>query len=218
MRQSLAISLFSLLAGANVAFAACETHSFTTCDDGIVHWFDPNNGQVCDPLDCGGGRAPPRTDVPGCPLYTGTLSVAGISILSCWKPSSAIQSATSTAVSETEPTSEAVTTSAASTSDAQRTTEQPASETSTGEPTTASAPSSSSVTSHPVTTSASTSIKVPITSPATLSTKSQYTHAASNGTSISAPAATSSVPNAGNIMGDSLMAVVGAAIGVIAML
>ncbi|EHK22489.1 uncharacterized protein TRIVIDRAFT_28611 [Trichoderma virens Gv29-8] len=220
MRQSLATSLFSLLVGANVVFSACETHSFTSCQDGIVHWFDPNNGQVCDPLDCGGGRAPIKTDVPGCPAYSGTLSVAPISILSCWKPSSAIQSAASTtAVEETKVTSEAETTSAPSTSEAQRSTEKPASETSAVESTTASdAPSSSVTTAGPVTTSASTSVKAPITSPATLSTKSQSTHAASNGTSTSTSAAPLTTHNAGNAIGGSLMAVAGAVIGAIAML
>ncbi|KAL6807513.1 hypothetical protein GGI42DRAFT_246666 [Trichoderma sp. SZMC 28013] len=91
MRQSLVISVFSLLVSADLAFGASETHSFTSCDDGIVHRFDPNNGQVCDPLDCGGGRAPIKTDIPGCPAY----SCASISILNCWTPSTAIQPAAS---------------------------------------------------------------------------------------------------------------------------
>ena len=37
-------------------------------------WYVPGTGELCDMLDCGGGRAPPKTDVPGCPLYTGTAS------------------------------------------------------------------------------------------------------------------------------------------------
>ncbi len=56
-----------LLMLAKTAAAVCGIHSFTTCDDGIVHWFDPLTGEICDPLDCGGGRAPPKTNVPGCP-------------------------------------------------------------------------------------------------------------------------------------------------------
>jgi hypothetical protein len=31
---------------AKIVFAGCSTHSFTTCDDGIVHWFDPNTGEI----------------------------------------------------------------------------------------------------------------------------------------------------------------------------
>lgn len=37
-------------------------------------WYVPGTGELCDLLDCGGGRAPPRTDVPGCPLYSGTAT------------------------------------------------------------------------------------------------------------------------------------------------
>ncbi|PKX89319.1 uncharacterized protein P174DRAFT_507628 [Aspergillus novofumigatus IBT 16806] len=56
----------SLLVLANVVIAGCSTLSFTTSDDGIVHWFDPNAGEIRDPLDCAGGHAPPKTNVPGC--------------------------------------------------------------------------------------------------------------------------------------------------------
>ncbi|QPH11191.1 hypothetical protein C2857_002846 [Epichloe festucae Fl1] len=35
-------------------------------------WYVPDSGEVCKLLDCGGGRAPPKTTVPGCPLYEGT--------------------------------------------------------------------------------------------------------------------------------------------------
>ncbi|KAL7963152.1 hypothetical protein V8C34DRAFT_267305 [Trichoderma compactum] len=103
MRQSLVVSVFSLLVSAGLAFDACETHSFTSCDDGIVDWFDPNNGQVCDPVDCGGSRAPIKTDIPGCPASSGTLSQTPISILNCWKPSTAIQPAASTAAPQALP-------------------------------------------------------------------------------------------------------------------
>ncbi|KAM4063105.1 hypothetical protein HRG_010333 [Hirsutella rhossiliensis] len=35
-------------------------------------WYVPESGEICEFLDCGGGRAPPKTTVPGCPLYSGT--------------------------------------------------------------------------------------------------------------------------------------------------
>lgn len=38
-------------------------------------WYDPDTGEICEFLDCGGGRAPPKTTVPGCPLYSGTETV-----------------------------------------------------------------------------------------------------------------------------------------------
>jgi hypothetical protein len=35
-------------------------------------WIVPGTGELCEFLDCGGGRAPPRINVPGCAAYTGT--------------------------------------------------------------------------------------------------------------------------------------------------
>ncbi|KAM3563019.1 hypothetical protein MY1884_001479 [Beauveria asiatica] len=39
-------------------------------------WYVPDTGEVCAFLDCGGGRAPPKSTVPGCPLYAGTETYA----------------------------------------------------------------------------------------------------------------------------------------------
>jgi hypothetical protein len=39
----------------------------------MIYW-DPTNGEICSFLDCGGGRAPPKTTVPGCPDYAGTAT------------------------------------------------------------------------------------------------------------------------------------------------
>lgn len=36
--------------------------------------YVPDTGEVCEFLDCGGGRAPPKTDVPGCEQYSGTAT------------------------------------------------------------------------------------------------------------------------------------------------
>ncbi|KFA50011.1 hypothetical protein S40293_05948 [Stachybotrys chartarum IBT 40293] len=55
------------------ALAACENYSYSTCEDNIVHWYDPNTGDICNPLPCGGECAGlARTDIPGCPAYSGT--------------------------------------------------------------------------------------------------------------------------------------------------
>lgn len=35
-------------------------------------YYVPDTGEVCEFLDCGGGRAPPKTTVPGCGSYEGT--------------------------------------------------------------------------------------------------------------------------------------------------
>lgn len=37
-------------------------------------WYVPGTGETCDFLDCGGGRAPPKTTVPGCAAYSGTAT------------------------------------------------------------------------------------------------------------------------------------------------
>lgn len=83
IRLSLASAVSLLHLGKTTSAVGCSTHSFTSCDDNIVHWFDPDTGQICDPLDCGGARAPFRSDVPGCPRYTGT-ETPSTSYLSCW--------------------------------------------------------------------------------------------------------------------------------------
>lgn len=35
-------------------------------------WYVEDTGEICEFLDCGGGRAPPKTTVPGCGAYKGT--------------------------------------------------------------------------------------------------------------------------------------------------
>ncbi|KAF6803297.1 siderophore biosynthesis [Colletotrichum sojae] len=35
-------------------------------------YYVPDTGEICALLDCGGGRAPPKTTVPGCASYEGT--------------------------------------------------------------------------------------------------------------------------------------------------
>lgn len=199
---SYALSLFMLVA---TVFADCTTHSFTHCADGIVHWYDPNTGEVCDPLDCGGGRAPPKTDVPGCPLYSGT-AVRTTSYLSCWTPSVAASatiasvSATSTIVS----TSAISTTTSASASSAAFTDSVFASS------------SGSSTGATTVVTSSEGSTSIPATTPA----PSISSAAGNNGSSTSGAAVPikSTDSNAGKILGGSLMAVAGAAIGAIVLI
>lgn len=107
-------SLFSaiplLMLTMKVLGFGCSSHSYTTCEDKIVHWFDPDDGMICDPLDCGGGRAPPKHG-PGCAGYTGT-ETRGTSYLSCWKPSTTLVAApadlTTVVTVPAEPTSTSV--------------------------------------------------------------------------------------------------------------
>ena len=53
---------------AKTDLAGCTS---TRAATGIVYWV-PESGEICQLLDCGGGRAPPKTDVPGCAAYEGS--------------------------------------------------------------------------------------------------------------------------------------------------
>ncbi|KFA61068.1 hypothetical protein S40285_06353 [Stachybotrys chlorohalonatus IBT 40285] len=72
-----------------------------------VHYV-PDTGEICAFLDCGGGRAPPKTDVPGCPLYEGTQSYEP-SFLDLATVPGAVVPPASTTVAVTEATTEAAT-------------------------------------------------------------------------------------------------------------
>ncbi|KAJ4269846.1 hypothetical protein NW762_001515 [Fusarium torreyae] len=123
LRPTLLSALPLLMLAEQALGFGCSTHSFTTCEDKIVHWFDPDDGMICDPLDCGGGRAPPKTDVPGCAGYTGTKTRGGVSYLSCWKPSTTLVVASAKETTEAETTEDAKTTAdAESTTDNEPTT------------------------------------------------------------------------------------------------
>lgn len=89
-----------LAAFATLALAepcAFSRRVLTQCGDGPLFNIDPDTGAICDALDCGGGRAPPKTTVPGCPLYSGPLP-STTRFLECWTPtsSSVIVTTTST--------------------------------------------------------------------------------------------------------------------------
>ncbi|KAH6692743.1 putative siderophore biosynthesis enzyme [Plectosphaerella plurivora] len=66
---------------AKTDLAGCTSFTTTTAfgDSApfqTIMWYVPDNLEICSFLDCGGGRAPPKTDTPGCPQYTGTEPVA----------------------------------------------------------------------------------------------------------------------------------------------
>ncbi|EED19426.1 siderophore biosynthesis enzyme, putative [Talaromyces stipitatus ATCC 10500] len=210
------LSLLMLVAS---VFADCATISFTHCADNIVHWYNPNTGEICDPLDCGGGRAPPKTDVPGCPLYKGTETRAtSASYLPCWTPLNAapatvaVAATTSTSVAEaaTSATAPLLASSATSTG-------APVPESSTTTTTTA-AVSSAGTTTVPTTITSAATTSIPSTTAASsvsyaapsVSSAAGDTGAHSTSSAAVPPKPTGS--NAGNILDGSLMAVAGAAI------
>ncbi|KAF9765094.1 hypothetical protein IL306_002682 [Fusarium sp. DS 682] len=173
----------------------CSTHSFTTCEDKIVHWFDPDDGMICDPLDCGGGRAPPKTGVPRCAGYTGTETI-GTSYLSCWKPSTTLVAASAETTSDVEvtETSEVIETAEPSTVYEVET-----------RTTTKSAHTESTEKSEIAAVTTGSTTVAPVLPPTTKSTEK----------ATSTPTA---APNAAQVMEGSLIAVAGVALGAIVLL
>ncbi|KAF5596562.1 siderophore biosynthesis [Fusarium pseudocircinatum] len=176
----------------------CSTHSYTTCEDKIVHWFDPDDGMICDPLDCGGGRAPPKTGVPGCAGYTGTETI-GTSYLSCWKPSTTLVAAAAETTSETNVTE-------------------------TAEPSTVIKVETRTTTRHVVSESAEPLESIRVTAaagsttvPPVLPSDTKSTEEAA-ATSTPTAAATTAAPNAARVMEGSIVAVAGVALGAIVLL
>ncbi|KAK1540723.1 hypothetical protein CPAR01_06712 [Colletotrichum paranaense] len=73
---SFAIMATAVLAKTDLAGCVSSDSVVTPTQGGTPYatrvWFVPGTGEICAALDCGGGRAPPKTTVPGCPSYEGT--------------------------------------------------------------------------------------------------------------------------------------------------
>ncbi|KAI0108057.1 hypothetical protein F4814DRAFT_426732 [Daldinia grandis] len=71
------VLLAALLAGHAVAktgIGGCVSSATVKYGGGSLIWYVPDTGEICEFLDCGGGRAPPKTTVPGCNGYEGTAT------------------------------------------------------------------------------------------------------------------------------------------------
>lgn len=69
------LALTAPLATAKIGFEGCTSTTTTwTYSHDIVLYYLPDTGEVCDNPDCGGGRAPPKTDKPWCGNYKGTTT------------------------------------------------------------------------------------------------------------------------------------------------
>ncbi|KAJ5153698.1 uncharacterized protein N7500_009137 [Penicillium coprophilum] len=198
MVKSIIPAAASLLMLATTAFGACN--SYTACADKTIHWYDPTNGEVCDPLHCGGDRAGPlKRDIPCCPAYTGTEPcIITTSTLSCWSPSTAAPS-TAASASAAENTSATTTTKSNATVDT-------GASSSTGTSSTGVAAETSSHTILGSTTAPST------TEPPTQSADSKTSETGSDNSSSSTPPVSTNI--AASRVGP-LMAVAGAAIGAV---
>ncbi|KAI1182924.1 hypothetical protein F5B17DRAFT_161173 [Nemania serpens] len=77
VHTSAALAAAVLLAGHAVAktdIAGCVSSQTVAYGGASLIWYVPGTGEICEFLDCGGGRAPPKTTVPGCPAYEGTAT------------------------------------------------------------------------------------------------------------------------------------------------
>jgi hypothetical protein len=141
MRTSTALAAAALLAGhvtAKTDIAGCVSSQTVAYGGASLIWYVPDTGEICEFLDCGGGRAPPKTTVPGCIGYEGTATYSPRYL-------SGFGAATSTASSSA---SEAVTTEATSSGSASVSTS-------------ASTSQNASITSPPVTTLTGTATSKP---------------------------------------------------------
>lgn len=67
-----AAATFATLALARTDLEGCTRTDVSSPAGASYAWYVPGTGEVCEILDCGGGRAPPKTTVPGCAAYSGT--------------------------------------------------------------------------------------------------------------------------------------------------
>lgn len=78
------LALSPLAALARTDLSGCTTFTSTVTINPTAHeygnvyeslvYYDPDTLEICTVPDCGGGRAAPKTGVPGCPLYSGTAT------------------------------------------------------------------------------------------------------------------------------------------------
>ncbi|KAH6652489.1 hypothetical protein BKA67DRAFT_659198 [Truncatella angustata] len=70
----LAAALFAAPISAKTDMEGCVSSKTVAYGGASLIWYVPDTGEICAFLDCGGGRAPPKTTVPGCGAYSGTAS------------------------------------------------------------------------------------------------------------------------------------------------
>ncbi|KAJ5476769.1 hypothetical protein N7475_002498 [Penicillium sp. IBT 31633x] len=113
----LGLASLASLAAARTDLEGCVSSAVVVNHGASLLWYVPDSGEICSFLDCGGGRAPPKSTVPGCPLYTGTATVTP-DYLEGWGPNGKQAASTSTVLSTASSTPEVVTASATQTSEA----------------------------------------------------------------------------------------------------
>lgn len=70
----LATLALAALVSAKTNLEGCTSSETIKYGGASLVYYVPDTGEICSFLDCGGGRAPPKTTVPGCPQYAGTAT------------------------------------------------------------------------------------------------------------------------------------------------
>ena len=68
------VAALSATALAKTDIDGCVSSETVAFGGASMIWYVPESGEICEFLDCGGGRAPPKTTVPGCHAYVGTAT------------------------------------------------------------------------------------------------------------------------------------------------
>ncbi|KAK9774546.1 hypothetical protein AB5N19_08784 [Seiridium cardinale] len=71
---TLVAALLAAPISARTDLSGCVSSETVKYGGASLLWYVPGTGEICEFLDCGGGRAPPKTTVPGCAAYSGTAS------------------------------------------------------------------------------------------------------------------------------------------------
>lgn len=102
----LATAAFATLALARTDLEGCTRTDVSSPAGASYAWYVPETGEVCEILDCGGGRAPPKTTVPGCAAYSGTETYSPSYLAGYQASATAAPSTTAEAQSTTDSDSE----------------------------------------------------------------------------------------------------------------
>jgi len=108
MHPLLFLMSFAALATAKTDLSGCTSSETVVYGGASYVFWVPGTGEICSFLDCGGGRAPPATTVPGCPQYAGTATYSP-SFLPGYRDGSIAASTTSIAASSTSQSSAMIT-------------------------------------------------------------------------------------------------------------
>ncbi|KNG82947.1 siderophore biosynthesis enzyme [Aspergillus nomiae NRRL 13137] len=79
------LTLTSLAAARTDLDGCTKSATVNQWGEASMIWYVPDTGEICDFPDCGGGRAPPKLNQPGCAAYTGTETLTP-SYLPGWGP------------------------------------------------------------------------------------------------------------------------------------